>query len=184
MQPDPEVQLKAISEVLATAARLGISLWLRGGWAMDFFLGKVTRPHRDIDWFVLVEDVELLRTAMLAEGFVDVTTAPAQQQLDLERRGIDHGFALVRLEDGAPVVAGGPWGGQPWPAAMLGDDVGRIGDVEAPFIRPEAQIEIKMMMPVWNPALASRQKDVDDVAALSQALASELGRPGQWTTLE
>lgn len=158
--------------MLATAAGLGISLWLRGGWAMDFFLGKVTRSHRDIDWFILAEDVELLRAAMLADGYVDVTTAPTQQQLDLQRGEIEHGFALLRLEDRGPVVAGGPWGGEPWPAGMLGDDIGRIGGVRAPFISPEAQIEIKMMMPVWNPALARRQKDVDDVAALIQ----ELGR--------
>lgn len=174
-------QLTAIAETLATAAELGIRLWLRGGWAMDFFLGKVTRPHRDIDWFVLVEDVALLRTAMLADGFADVTTAPAQQQLDLQRGAINHGFAFLRLDDDVPVVAGGPWAGEPWPVALLGDHLGRIGEVSAPIISPEAQIEIKSMMPEWNPALPRRQKDLDDIAAITHALrcGQSASPPGQ-----
>ncbi|MFF2458960.1 nucleotidyltransferase domain-containing protein [Peribacillus simplex] len=28
---------------------LNIDLWLRGGWVMDFLLGKITRSHSDID---------------------------------------------------------------------------------------------------------------------------------------
>jgi Aminoglycoside-2''-adenylyltransferase len=35
---------------VAMAERLGVQVWLRGGWAMDFFLGQVTRDHVDIDW--------------------------------------------------------------------------------------------------------------------------------------
>lgn len=159
-----------IAETLATAAGLGIQLWLRGGWAMDFFLGSVTRPHRDIDWFVLVDHVPALRAALLADGFADVTTAPAHQQLDLRRGAIDHGFAILRLDHGIPIVAGGPWAGEPWPATMLAGHSGRIGDVVAPIISPEAQIEIKTMMPAWNPALPRRQKDADDVASLRRAL--------------
>lgn len=165
-----EEQLASIVETLELAGGLGIRLWLRGGWAMDFFLGEVTRPHRDIDWFCLVDDVEPLKTAMLADGFTDVTKASARQQLDLQRGGIDHGFALLRLHDDVPVVAGGPWAGEPWPAGMLDDVHGCIGDVRAPIIAPEAQMEIKMMMPEWNPALPRRRKDRDDIAAISRAL--------------
>lgn len=170
VQVNSELQLSAIAETLATAAELDIRLWLRGGWAMDFFLGQVTRAHQDIDWFVLVEDAPPLRRAMTADGFVDVTTAPVEQQLDLKRGAIDHGFAFLRLADGVPVVAGGPWAGEPWPITLLGDHVGRIGEVTAPIISPAAQIEIKTMMPEWNPSLPRRQKDLDDIAAITHAL--------------
>ncbi|RKR92448.1 hypothetical protein BDK92_6889 [Micromonospora pisi] len=33
-------QLEAIAEVVALAERARIEVWLRGGWAMDFFLGR------------------------------------------------------------------------------------------------------------------------------------------------
>ena len=38
-------QLSAITEVLNAANELGIEVWLRGGWAMDFYLGQITREH-------------------------------------------------------------------------------------------------------------------------------------------
>jgi hypothetical protein len=44
-------QLRLIAEIVALSADTGIELWLRGGWALDFFLGEPTREHRDIDWF-------------------------------------------------------------------------------------------------------------------------------------
>ena len=42
-------QLELIADVVATCQSIGAPIWLRGGWAMDFFLGWVTRDHADID---------------------------------------------------------------------------------------------------------------------------------------
>lgn len=46
------------AERLTLAHKLGAPVWLRGGWAIDFFLGRLTRDHADIDWFALAEDGE------------------------------------------------------------------------------------------------------------------------------
>lgn len=86
-----KVQLVAIAELVDAAGELNAPVWLRGGWAMDFFLGRVTREHLDIDWFVLVEDAARLREQLLQHGFVDVTTADPEQQIDLRRGRVDHG---------------------------------------------------------------------------------------------
>lgn len=160
-------QLAAITELLDAADELNVRAWLRGGWAMDFFLGHVTRDHSDIDWFALVDDVPRLRGQLLRLGFTDVTAADPEQQIDLRRGRVDHGIAIVRLDDQEnPVVAGGAWAGEPWPVGMLDSCMGRIGDSKAPVITPAAQIEIKTMMPLWNPSLRRRQKDLDDIATL------------------
>lgn len=170
--------------MLAIAQRLDAHLWLRGGWAMDFFLGQVTRAHADIDWFLLADDAGQFGQALVEDGFVDVTTAHPGQQLDLRTERVEHGFALIQLDDrGAPVVAGGPWAGEPWPARMLPGLTGRIDAVAASIIAPEAQIEIKQMMPVWNPSLRRRQKDVDDIATIRRALKRRaLGRRARCRT--
>lgn len=47
-----QTQLSAITEILHAANTSGIEIWLRGGWAMDFYLSQVTRDHEDIDWFI------------------------------------------------------------------------------------------------------------------------------------
>lgn len=89
-------------------------VWLRGGWAKDFSLGRVTRDHEDVDWFVLESDSDRLTEALMSTGFEDITTAPKDQQVDL-------------IKD---------------------------------------QIEIKQMVPVWNPRLVRRPKDTADIAEL------------------
>jgi hypothetical protein len=65
-------QLRLIAEVVATAAEDDVAVWLRGGWAMDFFLGEVTHDHRDIDWFAWAGDVAVLGAALGRRGFEHV----------------------------------------------------------------------------------------------------------------
>jgi hypothetical protein len=167
-------QLRLIAEVVDVAHRLGIPVWLRGGWAMDFYLGRVTREHRDIDWFVDVDAAELLVAALEACGFVMVPGVPTGVQLDLVKEGEDLSFALVgRDAGGRGVVPAGPYAGERWPVGMLGERIGRIGEQMAPVIEPAAQVEIKAMMPVWVPGRPRRAKDLADIAILEAAIAAD-----------
>ncbi|MET8293860.1 nucleotidyltransferase domain-containing protein [Streptomyces sp. NPDC005180] len=164
-----ERQLSMIREV----RDLGLQLWLRGGWAMDFWLGEVTREHEDVDWFAWAGDAERLRSLLVGRGYE--VLREDDQQLDVVRDGEEHGFAFVtrRRPDGRVVVAGGPWAGTPWPEGLLdGVEPGRLGGLECPVASPEAQIEIKRMTPVWVPERPRREKDAVDVARLEAALAA------------
>ncbi len=38
----------------------GIRVWLTGGWGIDALLGEHTRPHKDLDVIMLVDDVNRL----------------------------------------------------------------------------------------------------------------------------
>ncbi|MFF4570185.1 hypothetical protein [Streptomyces sp. NPDC001410] len=71
---------------------------------------------------------------------------------------------------GRITVAGEPWAGTPWPDGLLDAEPGRIGALEVPIVGPRAQIEIKWMMPVWDPSRPRRAKDVEDIARLQAAL--------------
>ncbi|MDA5284344.1 nucleotidyltransferase domain-containing protein [Streptomyces sp. NPDC054904] len=166
--PRARRQLTMIAEVRG----LGVEVWLRGGWAMDFWLGRITRGHEDVDWFARSRDAGRLTGPLVARGY-EVLRADAQQ-LDLVRDGEEISFALVdRDADGRVVVAGGPWAGSPWPAGMLEEaEPGRLGGLECPVISPAAQIEIKRMTPVWIPGRPRRPKDAADVALLEAALAA------------
>ncbi|MET9071903.1 hypothetical protein ABZX95_06875 [Streptomyces sp. NPDC004232] len=77
-------QLALIARTLATARRQGIPLWLRGGWAMDFLPGEVTREHGDSDWFAWARDAAPL------------AGRPAPDlRLDFVRGALDSSLALV-----------------------------------------------------------------------------------------
>lgn len=166
-------QLAVIAEVVEVAGGLGAEVWLRGGWAMDFLLGRVTRDHADVDWFAWAADAGRLGPALIARGHRAVPGPPPEQQLDLVRDGVESSFAwLGRAADGTVVVAGGPYAGAPWIDGMLEGGAGRIGELSCPVIGAEAQIEIKRMMPVWVPRLPRRRKDEEDIARLRAALAA------------
>jgi hypothetical protein len=166
-------QLRLIAGVVAMAEGLSAETWLLGGWAMDFFLGQVTRDHEDIDWFAWVSDAPAITAALQAGGYRPVAGPPPDQQLDVAKDGEALSFAwLARDEGGQVTVGGGPWAGERWPEGMLNWPPGSIGQVQCPIISPMAQIEIKEMMPVWVPGRPRRLKDTRDIERLRQALLS------------
>lgn len=166
-------QLAAIAELVTATDVAGIGIWLRGGWAVDFFLGRLTRDHADIDLYLSIDDVEELSELVEGLGYTEITTAPPEQQRDFDRMGVEISFALIRVLDGKAVVAGGPFEGEEWPVEMFNGPIGELAGVRCRVTRPEEQIEIKEMTPVWIPRRPRRQKDQDDIVLLREALRSE-----------
>jgi lincosamide nucleotidyltransferase A/C/D/E len=41
--------------------KLGIEIWVDGGWGVDALLGEQTRPHKDLDIAIQQKDVPQLR---------------------------------------------------------------------------------------------------------------------------
>ena len=162
-----ERQLRAIAEV----ATIGADVWLRGGWAMDFYLGEITRPHRDADFFAWAADAGRITAALTARRWELLPEPAHDRQRDFVRDGVDLSFALITRDgNGTVVVAGGPWKGEPWPAGMLDGEPGRLGELRCAIVHPYAQIQIKRMMPVWVPGLPRRPKDAADIARLEAAM--------------
>jgi hypothetical protein len=158
---------------MQVAAEEDIAVWLRGGWAMDFFLGRVTRPHVDVDWFCWAHDADRLAVALAGLGFTAYGDNAPELQRDFLRDGVDLGVALLgRDTAGRVVVPAGPSAGEPWPDGMLDGPPGRIGDLTCSIVSAAAQIEIKQMMPVWVPGLPRRDKDRSDIALLRAGLAA------------
>ncbi len=166
-------QLRLIADTVAMSERLGVEVWLRGGWAMDFFLGRVTRDHVDIDWDAWIHDAAAMTAALSADGYEAISGPPPDQQLDVAKDGLEMSFAwLARGHDGEVVSAGGPYAGERWPDGMLDWPSGRIGAVQCPIISPHVQIECKEMWPAWVPGSRRREKDAPDIARLRQELQS------------
>ncbi|MCX4734352.1 nucleotidyltransferase domain-containing protein [Streptomyces sp. NBC_01363] len=164
-------QLRLIAEAMEVAETLGVTVWLRGGWAMDFFLGEITRDHEDIDWFLWADDASALAGGLLRHGYQPVPGPPPDLQLDFAKDGLENSFTLLGRDAAERVVvAGGPWAGAHWPEGMLDAGPGRIGGLQCAIVSPQAQIEIKRMMPIWDPSRPRRTKDAEDIARLEAAL--------------
>jgi len=68
-------QVAAVAEVVDVAIDLAVEVWLRGGWAMDFYLGGITRDHLDVDWFVWAGAMPGLVGELLRRGWTDRSAA-------------------------------------------------------------------------------------------------------------
>ncbi|MBN1139690.1 MAG: hypothetical protein JXM73_24165 [Anaerolineae bacterium] len=58
--------------VIAIYQRLfahGVPIWLIGGWGIDALLGEQTRPHKDLDVIVLLDDVVAMRALLSHDGY-------------------------------------------------------------------------------------------------------------------
>src|SRR5512139_857399 len=102
-------------QLLETA---GILVWLTGGWGIDALLGEQTRPHKDLDVILLLEDVARMRALLESDGYhlkelwsenrwatdsfgVKIATAFVLQ--DAERRELDaHAMHLDDQDNGIP----------------------------------------------------------------------------------
>lgn len=164
-------QLRLIDEFATLAAGAGIECWLRGGWALDFLLGRITRPHADIDLFVWAADAPLLLRLLQEYGYAEVGGPPPEQQRNLVKAGEELHVTLLKRNELGVVTAGGRWDDSPWPAGMLERPVGRIGDVCCRVISAEAQLWAKEEVPK---ALghAPREYDAKDVALLREVLVA------------
>ena len=47
----------------------GIQVWLTGGWGIDALLGEQTRPHKDLDVIMLLDDVVRMRELLGRDGY-------------------------------------------------------------------------------------------------------------------
>ncbi len=154
-----------------------IEWWLRGGWAVDFFRGRLSRDHHDIDVFVWTRDGDRFVPALERSGFMEDRGLRSVCDRYLSKQDEELQIVLIDLGlNGDVSSADGPHKGwDPWPAGMLDGSYGQIGDLIVPIIGPDSQIRIKEMFGRWRPDLPPREYDATDIALIRNALAKDRG---------
>lgn len=148
--------------------RLGIGVWIDGGWGVDALLGEQTRPHQDLDIVVQEVDVPRLRSALVEAGHVDgprddtrawnfVMGEPGVRELDLH---------VVAFDESGNGVYGPPENGDVVPASTFGG-VGEIGGRAVRCMTADYQVGS-------HTGYTLAPKDIADVLALRDRFGVEL----------
>jgi hypothetical protein len=144
IEAQASLQLSALAEVNASLQQAGIDYWLFGGWAVDFYVGSVTRLHDDVDLAVWFVDVSQIAKLLLANGWRHAPFDDEDGGTGFERggvrleltflvRGVD-GLASIPLRSGEVV----------WPGKeALADDVGELRGVQSRLIGIESLLQGK-----------------------------------------
>ena len=92
--------------------------WFFGGWAVDLWVGRPTRPHDDIDVLAWRHDETRVRDALRTAGWVHTPTPEDAVGTDYARDGYDlqltfavpgaEGGMVVPVPDEPIVLSAGP----------------------------------------------------------------------------
>lgn len=119
MDADTRTQFELISEITDLFRRARIRFWLRGGWALDFLIGRVTRRHSDVDLVTWRRHADRIQRMLLASGY-EVATVTDQAAIHFAKNGQDVAFAFIMRDERGRIVTPGrefwPW--PPFPEAL------------------------------------------------------------------
>ena len=142
MSSNAETQVAVIAEAVSALEADGIACWLAGGWAVDFLVGRVTRPHRDIDIVIWSGDAERATAALARAGFGE-STSTGNELIHFEHMRVPITLSFIERETDGTLVTPGKWRDWPWPADALTGPPGRIGNLAVPIVSLASQLETK-----------------------------------------
>lgn len=156
-------QLAALAALDGLLARHELAYWLFGGWAVDFHVGRVTRPHGDIDIAVWSDDRARLATLLLDDAWLHRPEDGEDGYTCYERRGIRLELAFLARGDRGDIYTPLRNGRGEWPANSFGDEVAHLRGVSARVVGRDALIADKSEVRADAETAA---KDSADVATL------------------
>jgi hypothetical protein len=168
MDDTARIQLELISEVSTLLTSADIEHCLMGGWALDFLIGRVTRPHDDVDHFVWATDAEKIRHLLTSNGYAYQDYSNPDYSAFFRKHGqlIDFTF-LERNEHNAIRVAG-PFRDWVLPQTCFSRTNISLNGIKCPVLDAAGQIHIKTELRNYLPDWPERAKDIEDIGLLRQ----------------
>jgi hypothetical protein len=128
-----DLQLSALAQVAALLERAGIDHWLFGGWAVDFHVGSVTRPHYDVDLAVWMHDVPRIEELLVTDGWRHAPEPDEDGGTGYEREGVRLELTFL-VRDGEQIFIPLREGRARWPEDALGEDIRELRGVRTRII--------------------------------------------------
>ncbi|MFB7949533.1 nucleotidyltransferase domain-containing protein [Kitasatospora phosalacinea] len=154
-----------VLEVLDLIESAGAAAWVDGGWGVDALIGKATRIHSDLDLVVLLEQLDVVRDALVQAGFTEVLRdwlPTALAVADRAGREIDlHPVVGSAREGGQQLLPGGERFHYPAPVT------GTIGGRQVPCVDAATQVRCHL-------GYDATDKDRQDMARLHAGTGVEL----------
>ncbi|MCH7578943.1 MAG: hypothetical protein IIC91_05330 [Chloroflexi bacterium] len=114
-------QFRLLTEIDRIFRQARIRFWLRGGWALDFLIGQITRSHSDIDLVTWRRHARRVQGLLENSGY-QVGTITGRAAMHFLKDGQDVGIAFIKKDEQGRFVTPGRevW---PWPPFPLAKKV-------------------------------------------------------------
>lgn len=145
---------------LKIAERLGVNVWIDGGWGVDALVGHETRPHNDIDIFIEKKDAAIFTSMLISNGYreteMEYTTGDHTVWCDSCGHIID--LHLFKFGESGTLY----FDNEAYPSDIL-NGKGLIGGVMVRCLSAEAQL-------LYHQGYAHDENDMHDVLLLCKIL--------------
>lgn len=161
-------QFRLIGELSDSLNDAGVDFWLAGGWAVDFQLGRITRPHSDIDLIVHLADRAGLGTLLKQKGIettgIDDTGGIEWFEANGARIEVTY---IEKTKDGSLVTPG--YESWPWPEGSFPEEDLTFDGITVPAMSIVGLLDVKTQ---WETHLGERPRphDLSDIGALEALL--------------
>ena len=142
--------------------RLGVKIWIDGGWGVDALLEKQTRLHQDLDIVIQEKDVATLRQLLESQDFREIKLEIARPHNFVlgDGKGHEIDVHVIVLDHQGNGIYGPPEKGEMYPAAAL-TGTGTINGQQVQCISLEWTIK-------FHSGYELKEKDFKDVSALCE----------------
>jgi hypothetical protein len=173
MSERADAQLRVIRAVVNALGAAGISAWLFGGWGLDARIGRITREHGDIEFWLERTDAGRSKALLAEAGATVLATQPPVESCEFTWDGVDFSTAYFdRQPDGSSIQLLGRWSDWLFPPNSFGDEPGTLDGTPVLAMSVAGMIAMKEQFPNLRNGRPWRQKDIDDLEIL-RGLAAE-----------
>jgi hypothetical protein len=127
-------QLAALAELCSLLERNGIAYWLFGGWAVDFHVGRITRPHTDLDVAVWASDLPTVAALLRAQLWEHEPDEGEDGYTGYRRGGVRLEIALLATDTDGHAFTPLRVGRAAWPPGSFGAEIRELRGVRSRVI--------------------------------------------------
>ena len=161
-----QAQLRVIHRVVAVLSAVNVPAWLFGGWGLDARIGRITRRHGDIEFWVPRSASARSSAALVDAGSTVLATQPPEEASEFSWDGVSFSTAYFdRRADGRFAVQG-RWSDWVFPPDSFGEAPGLLDGMPVPAMSVAGMLAMKEQFPTLRNGRPWRDKDIGDIAVL------------------
>ena len=167
MDERTERQLRVIRKVVAAMRAADVPAWLFGGWGLDARIGRITREHGDVEFWVERIHAERSKAALVETGATPLATQPPEESCEFVLDDVPFSTAYFdRWPDGSFSQPEGRFSDWLFPPGSFGDEPVALDGTPVLAMSVAGMLAMKEQYPRLRNGRPWRPKDVSDIEIL------------------
>jgi hypothetical protein len=161
-----QAQVATIRRVVDVLLAANVPAWLFGGWGLDARIGRVSRSHGDIEFWVRRSDGARSKDALTSAGSVALATQPPEESCEFVWDGVCFSTAYFDRRADGTFSPQGRWADWVFPADSFDEKPGLLDGTLVPAMSVAGMLAMKEQYPTLANGRRWRDKDVGDITLL------------------